>query len=263
MNVVKQNIFSTYLKRSLIFEVYTSSAFDHSKEANLLLINDGQDLAKMNFSHHANQLYDVSGVSQLVCVGIHAGIDRKLEYGVAGKPDYLKRGSKASNYADFIMKELIPDINQQFPQTYFNEKYFLGFSLGGLMAFDIVMDYQDEFHAAGVFSGSFWWRSRELGEGYSDAEHRIIHKKVLEKKVSEKQRFFFQAGKLDELADRNNNGIIDSIDDTIDLISSLEAIGYHGGSQLAYHELEDGRHNIETWSRVLPVFMKWLLSKNN
>ena len=229
-------------------------------DLNLLLINDGQDLAKMNFINTAKELSDLNGIKQLVVVGIHAGVERKQEYGVAGIPDYQKRGSKAADYRDFILLELIPFLNKLYSIEQFNEKYFLGFSLGGLMAFDIAMDFQDEFDATGVFSGSFWWRSRTLGEGYNDFEHRIIHKKVRSKSSSEKQRFFFQAGKLDELADRNNNGIIDSIDDTVDLIATLEKIGYHGGTQLAYLELEDGGHNTETWSRVMPVFLKWLLS---
>jgi enterochelin esterase-like enzyme len=261
MNVQRHTIISINLKRAVVFEIYTSNSFDHNKDANLLLINDGQDLSQMNFIRTTADLSDINGISQLICVGIHAGLERKLEYGVAGIPDYQKRGSKAANYSAFVMHELIPALIKQFAIAQFKEKYFLGFSLGGLMAFDIVMDFQEEFIAAGVFSGSFWWRSMALGEGYSDLEHRIIHKKVSSKNASGKQRFFFQAGRLDEVADRNNNGIIDSIDDTVDLIASLEKIGYHAGSKLAYFELEDGGHNIKTWDRVMPVFMKWLLSE--
>ena len=95
---------------------------------------------------------------------------------------------------------------------------FLGFSLGGLMAFDVAMDHPEEFKAVGVFSGSFWWRSKSLDAGYIEHQHRIMHNKVRTKKAVAQQKFFFQAGKLDEVSDRNNNGIIDSIDDTIDLI---------------------------------------------
>jgi hypothetical protein len=40
-------------------------------------------------------------------------------------------------------------------------------------------------------------------------------------------KFFFQTGVLDEAADRNNSGIIDSIDDTMDLIKELEKKGYN------------------------------------
>jgi enterochelin esterase-like enzyme len=262
MKVLRQSIVSKYLKRSVLFDIYTPGTLINTKDVNLLLINDGQDLSKMNFIQTVSDLSDVRGMNQLVSVGIHAGIERKQEYGVAGIPDYQQRGSKASDYSDFVILELIPSLIKLLAIENFNKKYFLGFSLGGLMAFDIAMDFQHEFDAAGVFSGSFWWRSRALGEGYSDLEHRIIHKKIRSKNALSTQRFFFQAGKLDELADRNNNGIIDSIDDTVDLIATLENIGYQGGSQLAYLELEDGGHNLETWTRVMPVFFKWLLSEN-
>lgn len=262
MKLQKCSIFSKHLDRKVSYEIYWNESFDKVLPANLLLINDGQDLAKMNYQKTSKNLSMLKGFSQLISVGIHAGPERKQEYGVAGFPDYQQRGSKAMNYRNFILIELIPEIITKMSIRGFEEKYFLGFSLGGLMAFDIVMDFQHEFNAAGVFSGSFWWRSRALGEGYSDDHHRIIHQKVLSKTASKNQRFFFQAGKLDEVADRNKNGIIDSIDDTIDLIAVMQKIGYLGGSQLAYFELEDGGHNTETWGRVMPTFLEWLISKN-
>ena len=262
MKVLRQSIFSDYLDRIVIFEIYVPIALNPEDQLNLLLINDGQDLSKMNFLQTVKGLSGLKGSSQLICVGIHAGADRKQEYGVVGFPDYQQRGARAEKYRNFILFELLPGIKKYILVNDFNEKYFLGFSLGGLMAFDIAMDFQHEFKAAGVFSGSFWWRSKALGEGYDDNEHRIIHKKIRSKIASEGQRFFFQAGQLDEIADRNKNGIIDSIDDTIDLIAALEKIGYRGGSQLAYLELEDGGHNTETWARVMPSFIQWLLSGN-
>ena len=40
-------------------------------------------------------------------------------------------------------------------------------------------------------------------------------------------KFFFECGALDETKDRNNNGIIDSIDDTLDLIDELKTSTIH------------------------------------
>ena len=39
-------------------------------------------------------------------------------------------------------------------------------------------------------------------------------------------KFYFECGTADESADRNQNGVIDSIDDTKDLISTLIEKGY-------------------------------------
>ena len=69
-------------------------------------------------------------------------------------------------------------------------------------------------------------------------------------------QFFFECGKLDETADRNNNGIIDAIEDTTDLIAELKKLGY-SKDQIFYLELENGRHNAETWKEAFPAFLTW------
>ena len=66
---------------------------------------------------------------------------------------------------------------------------------------------------------------------------------------------------MDEIKDRNQNGIIDSIDDTLDIIKELEIKGYENGKDIYYLELKDGRHDVETWGKALPVFLKWGWSK--
>ena len=214
----------------------------------------------MKFKEVLAGFFEQGFLKNLVCIGIHAGVERKQEYGVAGFPDFLNRGSKADQYTSFILSELLPDIKQKTKVSEFVEKYFLGFSLGGLMAFDIVLDNPLEFNAAAVFSGSFWWRSKSLDDGYREEAHRIMHAKIRTKSLTLTQKFFFQAGTLDEVADRNNNGIIDSIDDTIDIIAELEKIGYQGGKQIFYYEVENGKHDLETWGRVLPQFLHWVSS---
>ena len=64
-------------------------------------------------------------------------------------------------------------------------------------------------------------------------------------------------GTHDETSDRNNNGIIDSIDDTLDLIRELEAKGYQRKTDIEYLELADGRHDVPTWGRAMPAFLQW------
>ncbi len=62
---------------------------------------------------------------------------------------------------------------------------------------------------------------------------------------------------MDETADRNNNGIIDSIDDTISLIDELVKKGYDPNKDIYYMELKDGRHDVATWAKAFPQFLKW------
>jgi len=74
-------------------------------------------------------------------------------------------------------------------------------------------------------------------------------------------RFYFMTGSQDEIADRNGNGIIDSIDDTLDLIKELELLGYDKEKDMHYINLEDGRHDIPTWGKAMPAFLLWGWSK--
>ena len=83
-----------------------------------------------------------------------------------------------------------------------------------------------------------------------------MHLQVRKGKHYSSSKFFFECGRLDETADRNANGIINSIEDTLDLIEDMKAIGYTD-DQIHYLELEDGEHNIQTWARAFPEFLKW------
>ncbi len=256
-NIEQRVLYSEFLERDVIIDVYLPALPEDAGNANLLLINDGQDLRSMNFEAMLDSLIGSKSVKQILCVGIHCGIDRIHEYGTICRSDYKGRGSKAGLYSKFIFDELLPFIKSAFNITSFKEKSFAGFSLGGLSALDIVWNHAQEFLRVGVFSGSLWWRRRGYeDEGYDWEKDRIMHLQVQKATLLPWLKFFFQSGRLDETADRNNNGIIDSIEDTTDLIAALKELGYNE-EQIFYLELEDGRHNIETWKKAFPAFLQW------
>ena len=230
--------------------------------ASLLLINDGQNMNELGLETILEALYTERQLKPMVIAAIHASSSRKIEYGTAIQADYLGRGAKAGLYTQFIRHELLPMIEKKFGHINFIEKAFAGFSLGGLMALDIVWNYPDEFFTAGIFSGSLWWRSLDHEhEDYDDEVHRIMHQQIKTGKYHPNQRFFFSTGSLDETHDRNNNGIIDSIDDTLALIDDLESLGYKRGRDIRYINYEDGKHDIATWARAMPEFLRWGWSK--
>lgn len=256
---------SVFLAREVKVDFYLPRKLDNTYALNLLLINDGQDLIKMDFETILDKLYS-SGetLEPLLCVGIHCSTDRKMEYGVAGKPDYLGRGAKAGLYTSFVFEELLPYIRVKYAITSFKEKAFAGFSLGGLMALDIVWNHPHEFTKTGVFSGSLWWRDiDQTDEEYDDDKNRIMHQQIRRGKYAPWLKFFFQCGNMDETKDRNKNGIIDSIDDTLDLIKELETKGYSRENDISYFEIKDGLHDVPTWARAFPEFLKWGWAKKS
>lgn len=258
LNTQSTELASAHLLRQVKVDFYNPPANYPGGNATLLLINDGQDLVTMDFSRMLYQLYASHKLQPLVCVGIHCGEDRRNEYGMAGVLDYKGRGTKAVPYQKFVLTELLPLIKQEYAGLDFKETAFAGFSMGGLSAMDMVWSYPEIFTTAGIFSGSLWWRSRDKSDKlYSDSTDRLMHQKIRAGVYHPGQRFFFQTGELDEGEDRNHNGVIDSIDDTIDLMRELLAKGYREGKDLVYLQMADGRHDVPTWARALPVFLEW------
>lgn len=228
------------------------------KPVDVLLINDGQDLRTMQFENILEKLYRQNAIRPMLCVGIHAGPLRKFEYGTATTPDYKGRGNRANSYMQFITGELVPAIRLLFPGRLTGRWAFAGFSLGGLSALDIAWRRSDLFNMVGIFSGSLWWRTLDKDDPeYQDEQHRIMHNQIKNAGSAPDMKFFFECGTEDETEDRNGNGIIDSIDDTRDLILALTEMGYSPSSDICYHEINGGKHDVATWAIAFPVFLQW------
>ncbi|WP_291926016.1 alpha/beta hydrolase-fold protein [Chitinophaga sp.] len=242
MQTSQHYINSFYLQREVVLDTYFSGV----SPTVLLLVNDGQELAGMLDKIPAGVLI----------AGIHAGVQRRAEYGTAGILDYQGQGALAENYTRFILRELLPFLQQQYPDMPIRQRAFAGFSLGGLSALDIAWRYPEIFQLAGVFSGALWWRSRPLGEGYDDNKHRIMHQLIRNGHRHPGQQFFFECGTADETADRNQNGVIDSIDDTRDLIKELLGKGYKPDKEVFYLEIPGGRHDTATWKIAMDLFLQ-------
>lgn len=258
IRVEQKAIASNKLKRHVLVDVYRPVTIEKPSSLSLLLLNDGQNLEEMPFAPILNGLLESGQIAPLVCVGIHCGKDRIEEYGTAAMTDYAGRGKKAHAYQQFLAEELLPYLHVVYGADAFRQTFIAGFSMGGLSAMDTLWNYPDIFSTAGVFSGSLWWRSRDLQDGYQDEHDRIMHQLVRRQQYQPGKRFYFTTGSMDETADRNNNGIIDSIDDTLDLVKELEALGYKKEEDIRYRNDENGRHDIATWGKALPQFLLWL-----
>lgn len=259
ISIVNYTIASKFLDRDVNIDFYVPPKSVDSSNLSLLLINDGQDLVTMHFEEILDDLYETRAINDLFCVGIHCAKDRKNEYGTAKWLDYKGRGAKAALYNKFVLEELLPYIRSTLTIYSFKEKCFAGFSLGGLCALDMVWNHPLEFSKVGVFSGSLWWRDKDQEDAdFDEDKNRIMHRQISkEKHYYPWLKFFFEVGVLDEVADRNNNGVIDSIDDTVSLIEILVDKGYDRKESIKFLELQDGRHDVPTWARAFPEFLKW------
>lgn len=251
---------STYLKRKVELEIFFPVDVSDHEELNLLLLNDGQDAERLLLANTLNGLYADQKIGPVVAVAIKASSLRLEEYGVAGIPDFKGRGALAADYTRFVIDELLPFLIRETGKAFNGKVAFAGCSLGGLTAFDIVWNNSKVFNAVGVFSGSFWWTDRDLDDGYTDA-NRIMHQVISRGEYKKGLNFWLMAGTEDEAADRNRNFIIDSIDDTIDIIKELIDKGYNRPDDISYYEMVGGKHNVDSWAKAFPAFLTWAFPK--
>ena len=227
-----------------------------SRHYPVLYINDGQDREAFGLHETLARLQARRAMQPAIVVAVPTTDDRLREYGTSIAPNAQGLGDLAAEYAAFFVGELMPLIHGRFRTR--GPALVAGVSLGGLSAFDLAWNAPGRFAAVGVFSGSFWWRSAEDETAITPGA-RIAHELVRQGPARPGLRFWLEAGTRDETSDRDGNGVIDAIQDTTELIDELVALGYSPGQDVVYVEVPGGRHNYETWSEVLPQFLRWAL----
>ncbi|MCF2497568.1 alpha/beta hydrolase [Dyadobacter chenhuakuii] len=260
VHTIVNHVFSVFLEREVVITIILPADYDRSKHYPLVLFNDGQDFEGLGMASILTDLLSDGEFGPVLIVGIHANENRIFEYGVAAEADYAGRGDRANATSDFVVKELIPHLHAEYNISQERIAYG-GFSLGGLMALDIVWNNPQIFAKAGIFSGALWWRRRALNDDYSDSD-RIMHAQLRNASVKPDLKFWFQCGSLDEYDDRDGDGVIDSIQDTLECIAELEKKGYAWNRDVFYTEIAFGEHNLKTWSEALPGFLRWASEKN-
>ncbi len=259
------NWYSHALERDVVIDIYLPPGYRKVPNSYypLLLLNDGQDLPRMNFKNILKEAFDQNAVPAFIAVGIHANQDRIREYGTVRQVDYKGRGDWAKWHKEFVISELLPFLRDTYHASSDpSEVYFAGFSLGALSALDIAWSEPEIFGGAGVFSGALWWRWSDVSPHDPDAD-RIMHDIIRTDNRHHRpndQFFWFQAGTKDEDEDRNNNGVIDAIDDTLSCIEAILERGY-STEQVRYLEIQDGTHDPETWGKAMPDFLDWIFHR--
>ena len=219
----------------------------------VLYLNDGQEREALGLRQALAGLTIAGRIQSLIAVAIPTNDDRLREYGTSVAASSRGLGARAAAYRHFVTQELMPRIDAGFRTR--PEAAFLGMSLGGLSAFDIAWHCPERFRGVGAMSGSFWWRAAE-DETAIDPGRRIAHSLVRRGPPRPELRYWFQAGTRDEVCDRDGNGVIDAIQDTLELIDELRR-ATTPPVDIRYIEIDGGRHDYLTWAKVLPEFLMW------
>ncbi len=254
-------VYSRHLQQHVKLTIFSTPVPDDKRNLDLLLLNDGQDYEKLGIKKILDSLTKNKLIEPLIIVAIHAG-NRMQDYGVSGFPDFENRGDKADKYAAFIDDELYAYIKKKTGVRKFNSIAMAGCSLGGLSAFDIAWNHADKIDKVGVFSGSFWWRDKDItAADYSDEKDRIIINTIRSSRKKPHLKYWFYAGNKEEESDRDKDGIIDVVDDTKDLVELIKSKNVCPPSDIVYKESNGGKHDYEAWSKVFPDFLVWAFGK--
>ncbi len=255
-------LYSKHLQRNVKLHILHTPPPSDRSLFNLLILNDGQDMDKLHVKETLDSLYKAGKILPVVIIGVESG-DRMQEYGVTDKPDYLKRGSRATFYDAFVNNELYPYAKKQSGVRKFQSVVIAGCSMGGLSAFDIAWNHPDKISKVGVLSGSFWWRDLASEDSsYSDEKNRIMYSKLKASRKKPGLQYWFYAGAAEEKGDRDKDSIIDIIDDTKDIIGLLERKNVVAPQGIVYRELPNGVHDYSSWSQVFPEFLIWAFPAN-
>jgi enterochelin esterase-like enzyme len=253
------DFYSFHLSNTRRIELYLPPDYTQSVDRRypVLYLNDGQDAPALHLSETLAHLIAVHRIEPIIAVAIHATADRMNEYGISNIPNSAGRGARAAAYAQFVLDELMPFIDRTYrTQPDAPHTALFGSSLGGLSAFDIAWYHSLRVGCVGACSASFWWRT-DNSTWQSQQATRIAHQIVRAGPKRSGLRFWFQTGTADEFADRDRNGVIDAIQDTLELMDALQSIGYRRDRDLHYHEMKGGHHHQATWAQALPVFLHW------
>jgi enterochelin esterase family protein len=252
-----QPVESRLLNESRIIDVYLPRdyATDTLRTYPVLYANDGQDMEAVDLAGTLDRLQRTGRMAPIIVVAVHATL-RVQDYGTACILNAQGLGARADRYGQFVLTEVMPLIDTRYRVASDPAgTAIMGWSLGGLSAFDLAWRQPARFGVVGVFSGSFWWRTDERDAAAKQAS-RIMHRRVRESMGRPALRMWFETGLQDETSDRDGDGAIDSVQDTGELVGELERKGYRPGVDVV-HVTVNGSHDLPTWKRVLPEWLVW------
>ncbi len=257
----EDSVYSRHLQRHVKLSILNTPVPNDKNTFNLLILNDGQDIEQLHVKEVVDSLYNKKLINPLVVVAIHTG-NRMKELGIADYPDYKNNGADAAKYSAFVNNELYFFIKKKTGVRKFNSISIAGCSLGGLSAFDIAWEHADRIDKVGIFSGSFWYRNKDIADGdYDEDKNRIMLNKIRSSKKRPHLKFWFYAGGEEETSDRDKDGIIDVVDDTKDIVALIKLKNVAPDNDIVYTEFKQGKHNYSSWSQVFPAFLIWAVGK--
>lgn len=227
--------------------VYLPPSYDEDKKKRypVLYAHDGNNVFDRSTSFlgiewelddTAERLMRNGRMREVIIVAIANTPQRQSEY----THIYMAQlgGGKADHYADFIINDLKPFIDNTY-RTLRDRQYtaVMGSSLGGLVSLYLAWKYHHVFSMAGVVSPSVWWAFRDILHVVRTTKHKPPIK------------IWLDIGTLEGRTIDEKEKITYAVRDVRDLRDVLIAKGFRLHYDLEYLEVEGGEHNEAAWAK--------------
>ncbi len=245
VHILDDNFYMPQLDRNRRIWIYLPPDYEtSSKYYPVLYMHDGQNLFDIQTSFTGEWEVDES-LNGLFEDGDHGAIVVGIDNGSALRTDeyspwwnaQYSAGGEGGAYMDFIVETLKPHIDANY-RTLAGREYtcLFGSSLGGLISQYGLMEHQDVFGKAGVFSPAFWFNS-EIFDHSADTPKTGFMK------------IYMLAG-----IPEGNGSVVEDV-------NQMESVLFNNGFEpqevnKAFHA--DGAHSEWYWAREFPWAYLWL-----
>lgn len=213
----------------------------------VLYMHDGQNVfdeatsfsGEWEVDESLNRLFEEGDFGCIVVAIENGGANRTDEYSPWNNPQY--GGGEGMLYVDFIVNTLKPEIDANY-RTLPGREYtgLMGSSLGGLISHYGIVEHQETFSKAGIFSPAYWF----VDEIYQ-------HTKDTRKEFPQK---------LYILGGQNEGGSMAlKINEMHNVLLNKE----YGAEEVLKEIHLDGEHSEWYWRREFPEVYKWLFGNLN
>jgi predicted alpha/beta superfamily hydrolase len=248
--LLDNDFFMPQLNRNRRIWIYLPPDYESSnKYYPVLYMHDGQNLFDVQTSFSGEWEVDES-LNELFSQGDHGAIVVGIDNGGALRTDELspwynqtyEAGGEGEQYINFIAETLKPHIDANYRSLTAPEHTVLfGSSLGGLISQYGLMQRQDVFAKAGVFSPAFWFNPEIFS--HSETTDKVGSKKI-----------YMLAG----IPESNGSVVAD--------VNQMEEVLNNNGFTIeefnkAFHT--DGAHSEWYWAREFPWAYLWLFDGMN
>ena len=247
VHIVDETFFMPQLNRERRVWIYLPPDYEASdKYYPVLYMHDGQNVfdAFTSFSgewevdESLNQLFE-NGDEGIIVVAIdNGGANRFNEYSPWVHPTY--GGGQGDEYMAFIVETLKPYIDDNYrTRTKREHTGLMGYSRGGVIYMYGLIEYQDVFSKAGVFSPAFWV-----------APGAYTHVSTTGKEAD--VRVYFLAGEQESAS---------MVPDMQQMYNTMLDAGFEE-SELFFLTHADGQHSEWYWAREFPDAYEWLFANS-